>query len=699
MKLFEVAILGMLLASAAILPAQTRSPAHQLQEAIDLMETRGDYAAALPLLEEVGRGPDRALAARALLYSGQCYEKLGKEKAKQAYQRIIREFADQREVVAEARKRLSALGPAPGTADKSAPAVRRVWEDADFVGAASPDGRYVSFVDRETGDLAVHDLASGQSRRLTNMGPGTDVCGRAGASTFSPDGKQIAYGCIAFDLGSQERHLEVRIIPVEADGAKPRILYRDESQEVILLDPADWSPDGKQILALARGKDGAHQIVLISVADGSRRVLKTLDWRYPQKMAFSPDGRYIAYDFPPEQDSAQRDIFLLASDGSREIPLVQHPADDVLLGWAPDGKRLIFASDRGDSWGAWAIRGADGKPEGTPELIKGDLGRIRPLGFTRNGSYYYSLLTEMSYVYVVSLDPKTGKALAPPVPVTAAFSGSHFDPEWSPDGKYLASVSGLPAGPTALGHPVLRILSLETGEKREVFPKLKNFWRLHWSPNGRFLLATGIDQNNRGGVYQIDVQTGEVTTLVRSAPNQFYPYEAAWSADGKSVFYSYRGGPILRRNLETGEDKEIYHAVVFAVSPDGRWLAVRESTEMGILKVVPAGGGEARELFRPDGDHAALTTNLAWSADGRYVLFGRGRPVPQGTIELWRIPVEGGEPQRLDLSARGMIDLRAHPDGQRIAFDSVGTWKSELWVMENFLNGREAGSSVGSARK
>ncbi len=108
------------------------------------------------------------------------------------------------------------------------------------------------------------------------------------------------------------------------------------------------SPDGKQILATFSRKNGTGQIVLVAVADGSVQVLKSPFHGpdiYNFKMSFSPDGRFIVYNVP-QKDSYANDIVLLRSDGSREIPLVQHPANDILLGWEPDGNRVLFASDR-----------------------------------------------------------------------------------------------------------------------------------------------------------------------------------------------------------------------------------------------------------------------------------------------------------------------------------------------------------------
>jgi hypothetical protein len=61
-------------------------------------------------------------------------------------------------------------------------------------------------------------------------------------------------------------------------------------------------------------------------------VLKSIDWRLSSKLFFSPDGKYLAYDMPAAETSDQRDVFVLAVDGSREVSAVVHPSDDVVMG-------------------------------------------------------------------------------------------------------------------------------------------------------------------------------------------------------------------------------------------------------------------------------------------------------------------------------------------------------------------------------
>jgi hypothetical protein len=51
---------------------------------------------------------------------------------------------------------------------------------------------------------------------------------------------------------------------------------------------------------------------------------------------------------------------------------------------------------------------------------------------------------------------------------------------------------------------------------------------------------------------------------------------------------------------------------------------------------------------------------------------------------LWRISVEGGEPQKLELTIDNLMHMRVHLDGQRIVY-TAGEYKAEIWVMENFL--------------
>jgi hypothetical protein len=70
-----------------------------------------------------------------------------------------------------------------------------------------------------------------------------------------------------------------------------------------------------------------------------------------------------------------------------------------MLGWFPEGNRILFLSDRGGTWGIWALSVADGQAKGDPMLIKADTGRIWPMGFSRKGEFFYTD-GEMSITFI-----------------------------------------------------------------------------------------------------------------------------------------------------------------------------------------------------------------------------------------------------------------------------------------------------------
>jgi Tol biopolymer transport system component len=106
-----------------------------------------------------------------------------------------------------------------------------------------------------------------------------------------------------------------------------------------------------------------------------------------------------------------------------------------------------------------------------------------------------------------------------------------------------------------------------------------------------------------------------------------------------------------------------------------------------VLRMMPASGGEPKELLRFE-EKRSYFGSIEWTADGKYILFPRLQPTKdKQQFALWRIPAEGGEPQELNLVMAPFEDLSAHPDGQRLAFDSPGSARkfATIWVMENFL--------------
>jgi len=264
--------------------------------------------------------------------------------------------------------------------------IRQVWAgpETDFSGSPSADGHCLSHTDMRTGNLAIRELATGQSRPVTADASLLGAVGWAGYSLFSPDGLQVVY-----EWGQWDSELRI----VARDGSDPRVLLPVKRDWWIV--PCDWSSDGSHILIhyYHAVEDEPSQIALVGVDDGSLHVVKTLDPRQPRdsrNMWFSPNGRYIAYERLPPGASRERDIAVVSADGTLESSLVENPADDYVLGWSPDGRSIVFASNRSGDYDIWAIPLSEGLPDGEAHLLKRDTGAVRPLGITRDGSLFYA---------------------------------------------------------------------------------------------------------------------------------------------------------------------------------------------------------------------------------------------------------------------------------------------------------------------
>lgn len=695
---FKMSILSIFIFSTIIISQTNHN--ELFEKAKYTMETKGDLQSAINLFEEIIQQypTEKEYGAKSQFYIGICYQKLGLNKAKKAFEKVINNYPTETEIVSLAKEKLSFLFGAKTIIreeDKEF-SIRQVWAGPkmDDTGEISPDNRYLSFVDWETGDLAIREMTTGKRRRLTHKkGSWLESNEFAYASRWSHDSKQIAYTW----CNDNPPICDLRI--VEIDGKKPRILYHGDYFKDWVV-PHDWSPDGKYILTSFFREIGSPELGLVSVEDGSVHPLKTIHGidPYPIEAQFSPDGRYIVYDFPQEQNSRKTDISLISSDGEHEIALIEHPADDRLLGWSPDGKSILFVSDRTGTWDAWIIQVSEGRPIGNPHLIRREIGLIGSLGFTQDGSFYYSTPGLFSDIYSASIDPETGKIVNPPKKNPLPYEGQNIRPDLSPDGKHLVYISLRgPAGRKS----VLCIYSLESGEVRELSPKaeFRYFSYPRWTPDGCSILLRADHLKEGKGIYKVNSQTGETTLLIQKK-DEAPAWSPVVSLDGRSVFYiretSKEFYQIMKRNLETGKEKEFYRTPphdnnIIALSPDGQRLALmmREEEDMRVLKVFQITGGEPIELHRfwQGGRHII---DIDWSPDGRYIYFEKRRHDPESeNWMLWRISSEGGEAQNLGLAMHSFTQISIHPDGKRITFASSSMHEkvgAAVWLMENFLN-------------
>ena len=245
----------------------------------------------------------------------------------------------------------------------------------------SPDGRYLYFATDRSGSMNLWrlpiDEATGKMRGEAEPIPTPSPW--SGLMSLSHDGRRLVYAI-------------------------------NESKTKI--ERADFD--------LARGAAGP----LLPVPLGSRAI---------RSAAPSPDGEWIAYD----TSAPQEDLFVVRRDGSSARRLTSDPAKHRIPRWSPDGKRILFYSNRGGKYEAWTIA-ADGSDLRQETKIPGE-------------------------------------------PV--------FDPFWAPDGKRILASLGF-SGPVVID---LAGSVEQRRPQRIAMPEAAAFSANDWSPDGTRLIGFGRD--------------------------------------------------------------------------------------------------------------------------------------------------------------------------------------------------------------
>jgi Tol biopolymer transport system component len=656
-------------------------------------EVKGDLEQAIRLYREIvaQHGDVRAVAAKALLRLGNCYEKLGRTEASNAYERLLNDYADQSEAAAEARLRLAALQRAIRAAEESGITTRRLWSGPNASASSpTPDGKHLVWTDgQKTGNLAVRDVATGRSRYLTQDARMTEPWAISYSGRVSPDGKWVAHG-----YSEQGQGGSLRVVGM--DGENVRDLLREKG---CWVHPYGWTSDGRHVAARwscwsEDSPQGTFSIVLVSVADGGVQIVHEVpSSKYALRSWLSPDDQNLVYGGPVEQDDGNFDIWLLPLDGAEQVPLIQHPAKDHLLGWVPSTSEVLFLSDRDGTWDLWAASIRDDEVAGPPRKLQRDLGEVSSVGFSETASFYYSVFTRWFSTSIAPFDPATGTVnLKSATPLL----GSNRNPHWSPDGQHLAFITESERTQGKLG--TISIRNMATGEQREVATHMGARFLEEWSPDGRSILVVGRDETQenpeqRRGIYAVDVASEEVTLLVGLPEGlALQQLSAEWTADGQAIVYSVNEaqgpGRLVRHELASGEERELYQDTLLLpdpmeLGPGGRYVVV--AVEDGGLVLVNLETGANRQLFA-SGDSVAHMgrTSVQWTRDGEHILFSVPIQGDEWRTHVWRVAATGGEPEYLWTVGEGKWGswFELSPDGRHIAL-TIYTQENEIWVMDN----------------
>jgi len=176
------------------------------------------------------------------------------------------------------------------------------------------------------------------------------------APAWTPDGARLAY--VSYRDGNGE------IYVMNADGSAPRRLTRHRGED---LSPA-WSPDGTQI-AFVSNRTGEFEIYLMR-ADGKgvRRLTRLARRGYGTfSPAWAPDGSSLVFS-AAGRTPENPELYSIRPNGTGLERLTFTEGDSETLGddgfpsWSPDGKTIVFTSNRTGEGELWTIR-----PDGSGE--------------------------------------------------------------------------------------------------------------------------------------------------------------------------------------------------------------------------------------------------------------------------------------------------------------------------------------------
>jgi Tol biopolymer transport system component/tRNA A-37 threonylcarbamoyl transferase component Bud32 len=390
--------------------------------------------------------------------------------------------------------------------------------------------------------------------------------------------------------------------------------------------------------------------------------------------ALSPDGRYIVYVL---RDGAMESLWVQQlATGSNVQVLAPEQANYVAMSFTPDGNYIMFVrSDKSTTNFRYLYqipvlggipkqlaRDVDSAPSFSPDG--------KELAFNRG-----IIDPPTNNIVLTKADGSSERVLAQ----LQTFIPGAARVAWSPDGKTLVTVSAESRDSIRW---VLRAVSSQTGEGRDLQVLPFPAQAVAWAPDGKSILVVGLDPSLvRGQIWSVSYPGGELTRFTNDLTNYdlcclqitrdgraLVALAATISSDvwqanaegsgakqitsgeaqglgldwaGNQIVAGTVGGQWFRLNVDGSDktallaDRELHPQV--SVCPDGKHIIYGTVREDGIdLSRADADGSNPLRLARLTQAGGGVCT-----PDSHYAVYAeRGA--------LWRMPIDGGEPQKLN---------------------------------------------------
>ncbi|MGE4086280.1 MAG: TolB family protein [Vicinamibacterales bacterium] len=241
---------------------------------------------------------------------------------------------------------------------------------------------------------------------------------------------------------------------------------------------------------------------------------------------WSPDGRQVVFasnrahyeGAAPERGTADMDLWLVNADGTGRRRLTTDPANESDPAWDADGRSIVFSSDRDSRGDLYRLRLDTGV---TTRLTTHYVGRaIMPAVAASSGRVAFAAQTLRMGAFwdfqVHLLDPRSG--VASPLPASA---GACW-PAWSRDGRRLAHVNLGKDEPSSL-----LVRTMPDGASTRV-PGPRELWSYYpeWSPDDTklaFAVSPAHHEGENWDLAVVDLKTGAWTRLTEGPGNDRLP--------------------------------------------------------------------------------------------------------------------------------------------------------------------------------
>lgn len=530
-------------------------------------------------------------------------------------------------------------------------------------------GNWIPCHPRGSGGIALCNLADGTVRAL-RMPVSPHERSPVARARLSSDGQWLAYQWQEVSDGN--RVSTVNLIAV--DGGRRQELYRTSD----FIAVQEWTSDDQGLL-VRTGNGGRQRVLLVPAHGGDARELIQLNG-VVTSADLSPDGGLMLVT---RLAGEQHDFGVIDAATGTELWTVADPTDDSGAMWTPDGRGVVFLSDRTGCESVAFLPIDGGRPAGEVAILR-DLGRNRatPFGFSSDGSYLLQLehARRTAYRTAIDLDARTAGVATS---LTVRCKDLSIGGGWDASGERVAFLTG----PLMFGTAQIAIQSRNGRLERRIEApgSFAIFGRVRWAPDGRTLAVRVSGPLEADVLFLVDIASGAAREIARGSDQRKLNdkiREVRWSGDGQTLYFQ-RDSDIRAYHVASQADRVIYRSqsreatfAGFDVRRHDGALVIQESLDDGERCLVQV---MQNMEIRERGQLQGTCTGAAWNHDGTRIL--AATLTTQG--HLWVFEHEGGEPWKLPLSSDIFWDLSVSPDGRELLF-SAGNPRPNMVTLKGF---------------